>query len=61
MTQLGRFFLRRWQLRMGLLIVPMMARDALHAAVVLLHELDSICSFDRDFDLVRSLRRVSTR
>jgi predicted nucleic acid-binding protein len=39
----------------------LMARDALHAAVVLTHELDSICSFDRDFDLVRGLRRVEPR
>lgn len=36
----------------------LMARDALHAAVVLTHGADSICSFDRDFDAVRGLRRI---
>ena len=30
----------------------LMARDALHAAVVLEHELDGVCSYDRDFDPV---------
>jgi predicted nucleic acid-binding protein len=39
----------------------LMARDALHASVVLTHELDSICSFDRDFDRVLGLRRVEPR
>jgi predicted nucleic acid-binding protein len=33
------------------------ARDA----VVLTHGLDSICSFDRDFDAVRGLRRIEPR
>jgi hypothetical protein len=37
----------------------LMARDALHAEVVLSRELDSICSFDRDFDLVRGLRLLN--
>jgi predicted nucleic acid-binding protein len=37
------------------------ARDAVHAAVVLAHGLDSICSFDRDFDAVRGLRRIEPR
>ena len=36
----------------------LMARDALHAAVVRMHGFDSICSFDRDFDRVSGLRRV---
>jgi len=36
----------------------LMARDALHAAVVLVHELDAICSFDRDFDPVAGVRRI---
>lgn len=36
----------------------LMARDALHAAVVLVDELDAICSYDRDFDPVRRVRRV---
>lgn len=33
------------------------ARDALHAAVVNLHGLDGIVSYDRDFDVVEGLRR----
>jgi predicted nucleic acid-binding protein len=36
----------------------LMARDAVHAAVVQTHRLDSISSFDRDFDVVKGLRRV---
>lgn len=36
----------------------LMARDALHAAVVPVNELDGICSYDRDFDPVRGVRRV---
>jgi predicted nucleic acid-binding protein len=36
----------------------LMARDAVHAAVVELHALDSIASFDRDFDKVKGLRRI---
>ena len=36
----------------------LMARDALHAAVVEIHELASICSFDRDFDILRGVRRI---
>jgi predicted nucleic acid-binding protein len=35
----------------------LMARDALHAAVCLKHR-SPICSYDRDFDQVRGLRRV---
>jgi predicted nucleic acid-binding protein len=36
----------------------LMARDALHAAVVIGEELEAICSYDRDFDRVSGLRRV---
>lgn len=35
-----------------------MARDALHAAVVLEKGLKAICSFERDFDRIRGVRRV---
>jgi len=38
-----------------------MARDALHGAVVQMHSLEAICSFDRDFDRLRGLRRVEPR
>ena len=34
-----------------------MARDALHAAVCLHYELEGICSYDRDFDAYRGVRR----
>ncbi len=36
----------------------LMARDALHAAVVQRHSLEAICSFDRDFDQIRGIRRI---
>ena len=36
----------------------LMARDALHAAVVGVHALASITSFDQDFDRVTGLERV---
>lgn len=36
----------------------LMARDALHAAVVLCENLDSICSYDRDFDKIDGLTRI---
>ena len=36
----------------------LMARDGVHAAVVLENELDGICSWDRDFDVVTGLTRV---
>ena len=36
----------------------LMARDALHAAVVLGHDLEALCSFDQDFDLVAGVHRV---
>lgn len=35
----------------------LMARDALHAAVVELFGYDGICSFDTDFDRFPTLRR----
>jgi hypothetical protein len=35
----------------------LMARDALHAAVVRIGPLEAICSFDRDFDVIEGLRR----
>jgi predicted nucleic acid-binding protein len=34
-----------------------MARDALHAAVVLTERLDAVCSYDRDFDRIKGLGR----
>lgn len=34
-----------------------MARDALHAAVVMHHELDAVCSYDRDFDRIPGITR----
>jgi predicted nucleic acid-binding protein len=36
----------------------LMARDALHAAVLVVHDLDAICSYDRDFDVMEELRRI---
>ena len=36
----------------------LMAREGLHAAVVLQHQLDGLCSFDRDFDAVAGVERV---
>jgi uncharacterized protein len=36
----------------------LMARDAVHAAVVEIYGLESICSFDRDFDRIKGLRRT---
>jgi uncharacterized protein len=39
----------------------LMARDALHAAVVFEHGLRGICTFDRDFDGIRGLARVEPR
>lgn len=38
-----------------------MARDALHAAVVMLEQLDGVCSFDRDFDRIQGLLRHEPR
>ncbi len=36
----------------------LMARDALHAAVVMHEGLDAICSYDRDFDAIATITRV---
>lgn len=36
----------------------LMTRDALHAAVVVAHSLEAICSYDRDFDNVQRVRRT---
>lgn len=36
----------------------LIARDALHAAVVQLHQLSAICSYDTDFDEIAELRRI---
>lgn len=35
------------------------ARDALHIAVMDLHRIDTILSFDRDFDFYPGIRRIS--
>jgi uncharacterized protein len=34
------------------------ARDALHAAVAIIHGLEGICSYDSGFDRIPGLRRV---
>ncbi|MEP7354233.1 MAG: type II toxin-antitoxin system VapC family toxin [Acidobacteriota bacterium] len=34
------------------------ARDAVHAGVVKVYGLDSICSYDRDFDRISGIRRI---
>ena len=34
-----------------------MARDALHAAVVMTERLEAVCSYDRDFDRIKGLVR----
>ena len=36
----------------------LIARDALHAAVVQEHGLKAICSYDRDFDRVKGVKRI---
>jgi uncharacterized protein len=36
----------------------LMARDALHAAVVMHEGLEVICSYDRDFDVIPGITRV---
>ena len=36
----------------------LMARDAVHAAVVQLESLDAICSYDCDFDRIAGIRRL---
>lgn len=37
----------------------LMARDALHAAVVQMHQLEGICSYDQDFDQVNTIQRIT--
>ena len=37
----------------------LMARDGLHAAGYFLHNADVFCSYDRDFDAISGLRRVT--
>jgi uncharacterized protein len=39
-------------------ISGLMARDAVHAAVVQVYGLDSIASFDRDFDKIKGFRQI---
>jgi predicted nucleic acid-binding protein len=39
----------------------LMARDALHAAVVEINSLEGICSYDRDFDQIASINRTEPR
>jgi len=39
----------------------LMARDALRAAVVELSRFDALCSYDRDFDQIGSVRRLEPR
>ncbi len=34
------------------------ARDAVHAAVVVIHKLEGICTFDRDFDRIPACTRI---
>jgi len=36
----------------------LVARDAVHAAVAEIHGLEAICSYDRDFDRIPSIRRI---
>jgi predicted nucleic acid-binding protein len=36
----------------------LLARDAIHTAVVAVHDLAGICSYDRDFDGIKGLRRI---
>ena len=39
----------------------LMARDALHAAVVETRNLTAICSFDQDFDQISSISRIEPK
>lgn len=43
------------------LYAPLGARDAVHAAVVQVHQLESICSFDKDFDKIDGLKRIEPK
>ncbi len=36
----------------------LMARDALHAAVVMHEKFDAICTYDRDFDQITGITRI---
>jgi predicted nucleic acid-binding protein len=36
----------------------LLSRDALHAAVVDIHSFEAICSYDRDFDQIDTIRRL---
>jgi hypothetical protein len=36
-----------------------MARDALHAAVVMPEGFEGLCSYDRDFDVIAGLARTA--
>jgi predicted nucleic acid-binding protein len=36
----------------------LLARDALHAAVVETHGLEAICSYDQDFDSIQGIQRI---
>lgn len=33
------------------------ARDAVHAAAAIVHSMDAICSYDRDFDVIAEIER----
>jgi predicted nucleic acid-binding protein len=37
---------------------PLSARDAVHAAVVQVYGLESVCSYDTDFDKIDGLKRI---
>ena len=39
----------------------LMARDALHAAVVELNTLEAICSYDQDFDRISTIKRIEPK
>ncbi len=39
----------------------LIARDAVHAAVVIARRLDGIASFDRDFDGIRGVKRIEPK
>jgi predicted nucleic acid-binding protein len=36
----------------------LLPRDAVHASVCLVHKLDGICTFDRDFDALGEIKRI---
>jgi len=36
----------------------LLARDTLHAAVVVHEGFDAICSYDRDFDVITTIARI---